>query len=59
MVANNDMLQLIKESLQILRDSPEIKAITGYDRAQCVIVGGAAVRCYFRKRSVKVCRVVE
>ena len=58
MVSDSKMLQLIKEFLQILRDSPEIKAITGYDRAQCVIVGGAAVRCYFRKRSVEVCRVV-
>ncbi|RAK94689.1 hypothetical protein BO79DRAFT_249889 [Aspergillus costaricaensis CBS 115574] len=53
MVSDSDMLQFIKEFLQILRDSPEIKAITGYDRAQCVIVGGAAVRCYFRKRSVE------
>ncbi|RAH63389.1 hypothetical protein BO85DRAFT_495258 [Aspergillus piperis CBS 112811] len=53
MVADSVMLRLIKEFLQILKDSPEIKAITGYGQAQCVIVGGAAVRCYVRNRSVR------
>ncbi|OJZ86122.1 hypothetical protein ASPFODRAFT_33714 [Aspergillus luchuensis CBS 106.47] len=53
MVANSVMLRLLKDFLQILRDSPEIKAITGYGQAQCVIVGGAAVRCYVRNRSVR------
>ncbi|GLA37851.1 hypothetical protein AnigIFM63309_004825 [Aspergillus niger] len=49
---NSDMLRLIKEFVQILRDSPEIRAITGHGEAQCVIVGGAAVRCYVKNRIV-------
>ena len=51
---NSDMLRLIKEFVQILRDSPEIRAITGHGEAQCVIVGGAAVRCYVKNRIVGV-----
>ncbi|GKZ23818.1 hypothetical protein AbraIFM66951_002901 [Aspergillus brasiliensis] len=46
------MLRLIKDFVELLRDTPDLRGIAGYDQAQCVIVGGAAVRCYVKHRTV-------